>query len=83
MKDWSGNKDQYIEKKLKKIFVSRPGYDLKLDDIENYILADLPDLIEISSTVVREMLSVRQDVSQIVTQGVSQYIQNQNISYIS
>jgi nicotinic acid mononucleotide adenylyltransferase len=83
MKDWSGNKDQYIEKKLKKIFVSRPGYDLKLDDIENYILADLPDLIEISSTIVREMLSVRQDVSQIVTQGVSQYIQNQNISYIS
>lgn len=83
MKNWSGNDNWYIEKQLKKLFVSRPGYELQLDNIENYILADIPDIMEISSTVVREMLSVRQDVSEIVTGWVSQYIQNQNISYIS
>lgn len=83
MKNWSGNTHQYIEKKLKKLFVSRPGYSLKLDEIENYMLADIPDLIEISSTVVREMLAVRQDVSHIISPEISNFIQNENILYSS
>jgi len=82
MKNWSWNKDQFIEKKLNKLFVSRPWYVVNFDELENYILADVPDLIEISSTVVREMLSIKQDVSSIITPEVSQYIQSENISYI-
>jgi nicotinate-nucleotide adenylyltransferase len=82
MKNWSWNDEQFIEKELKKLFISRPWYELCLENIDNYILADLPDLIEISSTIVREMLSVRQDVSAIITAEISKYIQNNNISYM-
>jgi nicotinate-nucleotide adenylyltransferase len=82
MKNWSWNDEHFIEKELKKLFISRPWYELYLEDIDNYILADLPDLIEISSTIVREMLSVRQNVSAVIVPEISEYIQKNNISYI-
>jgi nicotinic acid mononucleotide adenylyltransferase len=55
---------------------------LTLENIDNYLLADLPDLIEISSTVVRNMLSVKKNVNAIITAEISEYIQNNNISYM-
>jgi nicotinate-nucleotide adenylyltransferase len=82
MKNWSGNNDEFIEKKLNKLFISRPWYELTLENIDNYLLADLPDLIEISSTVVRNMLSVKKNVNAIITAEISEYIQNNNISYM-
>ena len=82
MKNWSGNNDEFIEKKLNKLFISRPWYELTLENIDNYLLADLPDLIEISSTVVRNMLSVNKNVNAIITAEISEYIQNNNISYM-
>jgi len=77
MKNWLNNDDEYIEKTLKKLFIGRPGYDFIDDGLENYILADIPDLTEVSSTTVREMLKNKIAVDALLTPWVHSYIQQE------
>ncbi len=83
MQNWEWNTNQYIEKKLQKIFLWRPGYQLNANEygIENYEYLDSKFLEDISSTMVREMVKQkRQEVTDII--GAAQilnYIQQQNL----
>ncbi|MGE4443732.1 MAG: nicotinate-nicotinamide nucleotide adenylyltransferase [Candidatus Altimarinota bacterium] len=74
MPKWTGNTDKYLEKKLKKIFLLRKGFLLPDEiDMENYEILDL-DILEISSTLVREMLKNKLQVRHILSPGVYDYI---------
>ncbi len=75
MKNWLNNDDEYIEKTPKKLFIGRPGYEFISDGLENYILADIPDLTEVSSTTVREMLKNKIAVDALLTPWVHGHIQ--------
>lgn len=68
------NKDRYIEEKLKKIFILRKWFLLPEEiDMQNYFMYDL-DILEISSTTVREMLKNKLQVRHILSPWVYDYI---------
>lgn len=83
MHSWEWNTDNYIEKKLKKVLLRRPGYPIEAEKygIENYQILDTKFLKDISSTMVRNMiLQGREEVSEII--GATQildYIQQNNL----
>jgi len=62
--NWDGNIDRYIEKVLKKIFISRPGYDINPEEfeMENYRIAHIKDIPHLSSSLARERIQVGQSV---------------------
>ena len=71
---WSGNKDKYLETKLKKFFIMRKGEDIPHDiEMQNDTFLDL-DIPEISSTMVREALRDNKPVKHMLTPGVYEYI---------
>ncbi len=68
------NKDRYIQDKLKKIFILRKWFLLPENiDMENYSLYDL-DILEISSTTIREMIRNKLKVNHILTPKVHEFI---------
>ena len=74
MPKWTGNTDKYLEKKLKKIFILRKWFLIPDEiDMENYEILDL-DILEISSTLVREMLKNKLQVHHILSPWVHNYI---------
>ncbi len=74
MPNWTGNTDKYLEKKLKKIFILRKWFLIPDEiDMENYEILDL-DILEISSTLVREMLKNKLQVRHILSPWVYDYI---------
>ncbi|MDP2091334.1 MAG: nicotinate-nicotinamide nucleotide adenylyltransferase [Candidatus Gracilibacteria bacterium] len=81
MHKWIGNSDKYIEQKLKKIFVNRPGYDFNpiKYSIDNYILLDIPEIIDISSSIVREMIKNKQSVKDILDSEILKIIDDNNL----
>ena len=83
MKNWEWNADQYIEKKLQKIFLWRPGYPLNADKhwIENYEYIDNKFIENISSTMVRDMIkNQRKEVAEIIwSNQILDYIQDNNL----
>ena len=82
MKDWSNNPDRYIEKKLKKIFLMRPGYPENFEGFENFIALHLDIPSDISSTLVRESIKNKLAVAHFLTPGVATYIKEHSISYL-
>lgn len=81
MKDWSNNPDGYIEQKLKKIFLMRPGYPESFEGFENFIALHLDIPSDISSTLVRESIKNKLAVAQFLTPAVAAYIKKHSISY--
>jgi len=75
------NDEKYIENKLKKIFINRKWFLLPENiDMQNYQIFDL-NILEISSTTVREMIKNKMRVDHILTPKVRNYIE-ENWLYI-
>lgn len=73
------NRHRYIEERLKKIFILRKGFVLpEKIDMENYFMYDL-DILEISSTTVREMIRNKWKVDHILTPEIHRYIKENNL----
>jgi len=81
MPEWSGNTNTFIEKKLRKIFISRPGYNFDFDaeGFDNYLLLDIPEMLDISSSVAREVLQTKWSVKWILHPEIEQIIQNEDL----
>lgn len=76
---WNTNK--YIENKLKKIFIKRKWFLVPENiDMQNYTMLDL-EILEISSTTVREMIKNKMKIEHILTPKVRDYIE-ENWLYI-
>ncbi|MDD3793515.1 MAG: nicotinate-nicotinamide nucleotide adenylyltransferase [Candidatus Gracilibacteria bacterium] len=74
-----GNTDKYIENKLKKIFIKRKGFLVPENiDMQNYMMLDL-EILEISSTTVREMIKNKMRVEHILTPKVKDYIEENGL----
>lgn len=80
MPNWTWNYDNIIEKKLKKIFLKRPGFEFDLKWFDNYILLDIPEMLEISSTMAREMIRNKQKTNNVLFPEIRDYIDN-NLLY--
>ena len=75
------NDEKYIENKLKKIFIKRKWFLVPENiDMQNYMMLDL-EILEISSTTVREMIKNKMSVDHILTPKVIDYIE-ENWLYI-
>lgn len=81
MSDWSWNIDTFIETKLKKIFITRPGYEFDFEGnaFDNYMLLDIPDMLDISSSLAREMIRNKQSVQGILHPHIAQEIRVNNL----
>lgn len=81
MPNWVWNRDKYLENELKKIFINRKWFQIpgKID-MQNYQIYDL-SILEVSSTIVREMIKNKIKVDEILTPKVNQNIQ-ENWLYI-
>ena len=74
MPNWKDNENQYIEKKLAKIFIKRPGSEYDLTWFENYQIIET-ELKDISSTKVKEFLkSNKTQVSELIIPEIRDYI---------
>ena len=64
MSSWSQNKNRFIQERLKKIFIKRPWFefDFQANGFREYSLLDIPHMLDISSTVAREMIQNKQSV---------------------
>ncbi len=78
---WSGNENKFIEEKLKKIFITRPGYEFepKKHWIENFILLDIPHMLDISSSMAKEMIQNKQSVNDILSPQIVEYIEKNKL----
>ncbi len=76
MHTWENNPDRFVETRLKKIFLHRPGYDFDFEknDFENYILLAISEMLGVSSTIAREMLRTKQNVEQVLHPNIIQDI---------
>lgn len=81
MPDWSGNIDTFIETKLRKIFINRPGYefDFEWNGFDNYMLLDVPDMLDISSSLAREMIQNKQSVRGILHPKIIELIKREKL----
>jgi len=78
---WSNNENRFIEEKLKKIFLQRPWhtFDFEWNWFDNYILLDIPDMLEVSSSLARAMLQTKWDVSWILHPKIEEIIREDNL----
>ena len=79
MKSWDNNSDEYIEKKLKKIFLMRPGYPERFEGFENFIALHLDIPHDISSTLIRESIKNKLAVAEFLTPAVAAYIKEHQL----
>lgn len=79
MSHWSGNKDKYLEQKLKKIFLMRKGFEIpQMQGFKNFEIFD-PDILEISSTTVRQMIKNGLKVDHILTPKVHEFVMDEKL----
>lgn len=81
MPDWANNEDGFIQHELKKLFVNRPGYEFQWKWLSNYMLLDIGELTEVSSSCVREMIQNRLKVHDLLTPAVAAHIDENKIDY--
>jgi nicotinate-nucleotide adenylyltransferase len=81
MPNWSGNTNAFIETKLRKIFIKRPGYefDFEWSGFDNYMLLDIPDMLQMSSSMAREMIRNKQSVNGILHPEIAANITEKNL----
>jgi nicotinate (nicotinamide) nucleotide adenylyltransferase len=79
--DWSNNQWRFIEERLRKIFISRPWYnfDFKWNWFGNYMLLDIPDMLDVSSSIAREMLSNKRSVAWVLHPEITEQIKTLNL----
>ena len=78
---WSNNENRFIQERLKKIFIKRPGFDFdfQANDFRAYSFLDIPDMLDISSTLAREMLKNKQSVEGILFPEIAKEIQEEQL----
>lgn len=83
MPNWSWNTNKFIEEKLKKIFITRPWheFDFQWNWFDNYILLDIPHMLDISSSLAKQMLASKQSVKWILHPDIIARLKQENISY--
>lgn len=81
MPTWSWNENRFIETKLKKIFIERPWYqfDFESAGFENYTMLEVPDMLQISSSVARNIVSTKWDVSGILHPEIEKLIEEHHL----
>ncbi len=81
MPRWSWNKNKFIERKLKKIFINRVGYSFEAEkySIENYIFLKNCNIPNISSSLVKQRLKNKQKISDLVDSKIEDYIRKNNL----
>ncbi len=79
MPNWVWNKDNYLEQHLKKIFLMRKGFDVpEMKNFQNFEILDF-DILEISSTTVREMIKNKLRVEHILTPKVHEFVMDEKL----
>lgn len=83
MPDWLENEWKFIEKKLNKIFIPRPGsqFDFSASWYENYILLDEVEMLDVSSSIAREIVKNKCSISWILNPKIAETISENNIIY--
>ncbi len=78
---WSNNEDRFIEEKLKKIFIARPGthFDFEANGFSEYLLLDIPNMLDISSSLAREMIQHKQSVAWILDPKIIHEIEKNHL----
>ena len=78
---WSNNPDRFIEERLKKIFIKRPGFefDFQVHRFREYILLDIPHMLDISSSLAREILKNKRSIEWILLPEVAREIAAQKL----
>lgn len=81
MHKWLWNDNLYIETKLKKIFLSRPWYEFHPEkfELDNYVFLDVPELMNVSSSIAREMVKNKQDVVNILHSEIIEVIEKNDL----
>jgi len=79
IKNWSWNPNKYIQKKLKKIFIPRKGYEFEDFDLENFKLLDIEKHSDISSTKIKENINKKIKIDKLVTEKIEKYIIKNNL----
>jgi len=82
MHNWQGNRDEYIEKTLKKIFIPRPWFPIDIDKyrMEQSLAIDSESL-DVSSTDVRQLIEQKKsEVAKIIaSEDILEYIQKNKL----
>lgn len=78
---WSENKERFIEEKLRKIFITRPGYefDFKANWFREYTLLDIPNMLDVSSSMAREMIARKRNIEDILFPEIVEEIEKQDL----
>lgn len=78
---WSNNEGRFIQERLKKIFIKRPWFefDFEANGFREYILLDIPHMLDISSTVAREMIQNKQSVEGILFPEIAKEMQDEHL----
>lgn len=78
---WSNNEGKFIEERLKKIFIKRPWehFDFIANGFREYTLLDIPDMLDISSSLAREMIAGKRSVNGILFPEISAEIERANL----
>lgn len=75
MPTWEWNVNRYVETNLKKIFIPRWWYQFNGENLENFMLLEIDVLMNISSTMAREMIRNKQLVHGILSEKVREFIE--------
>ena len=81
MDTWINNEDRYIQEVLAKIFITRKWYNPNMSQIDNYHLVTIDEVWDVSSTMVRRMIKRKQEISNLLTSSVNEYIKENTITY--
>lgn len=78
---WSNNDERHIEEKLKKIFIKRPwfDFDFEANGFREYTLLDIPHMLDISSSMAREMIQNKQSIERILSPEIMQEIEKNHL----
>ena len=78
---WSNNPHRFIQERLKKIFIRRPGFefDFQANGFREYTLLDIPDMLDISSSLAREIIRNKRSVEGILFPEVAREIEENDL----
>ncbi len=78
---WSNNPDRFIEERLKKIFIKRPGFefDFEANGFREYTLLDIPHMLDISSSLAREMIQNKRSVEWVLLPEIAHEIETRKL----
>jgi nicotinate-nucleotide adenylyltransferase len=83
MPAWYWNEDKFIEKRLQKIFINRPWYSFEPEKyfIDNFILLNIHNMLNISSSMAKEMIQNKQNITWILSPEIEKYIKENNLYF--